>query len=516
MLKVYLEGNFGSIFALRNKSKNRNILILKPMKRIVTIFFTALIGGTVALTVDHSLESKQNSIQTSTPTNYPVRLTSYQGMTPESSMDFVKASEISLPAVVHVKTEYAPQRNQLYYYDPFRNFMWGQPQEQQAPQMGSGSGVIIAGDGYIVTNNHVIKGADKVEVTLYDKRTYAAKVIGRDPATDIALLKIEERNLPYLLYGNSDDVKVGEWVLAVGNPFNLTSTVTAGIVSAKARNINALESDPAHEMFPVESFIQTDAAVNPGNSGGALVNVNGQLIGINSAIASNTGSYTGYSFAVPVNLAKKVVNDLLEFGKVQRAFLGVSIRDIDSKLIDEKKLKGDMKGIYIAGVSQGGGAEEAGVQEGDIILKIGQVDVNNVPELLEQIGHYRPGDKLAVLVKRNGEEKVLPVTLRGKNGNATVVKERTEVLSLLGATFESVPESDMKRLGIGGGVKIKYMDAGKLRSAGIKEGFIITAIDKKKVDSLDDVKMALENKDGGVLIEGIYANGMKAYYAFGL
>lgn len=486
------------------------------MKRIVTIFFTALIGGTVALTVDHYLATKETHIQSSIPNNYPVKFTGYSGMAPESSIDFVKASEISLPAVVHVKTEYAPQRNQMYYYDPFRNFMWGQPQ-QQPPQMGSGSGVIISGDGYIVTNNHVINGADKVEVTLYDKRTYAAKVIGRDPATDIALLKIEEKNLPYLLYGNSDDVKVGEWVLAVGNPFNLTSTVTAGIVSAKARNINALEGDPSQDMFPVESFIQTDAAVNPGNSGGALVNTNGQLVGINSAIASNTGSYTGYSFAVPVNLAKKVVNDLLEFGKVQRAFLGVSIRDIDSKLIDEKKLKGDTKGIYVTGVSQGGGAGEAGVQEGDIILKVGEVDVNNVPELQEQIGHYRPGDRLAVLIKRNGEEKTLPVTLRSKNGSIIVAKTgKSEVLSILGANFESITESDMKRLGLDGGVKITSLDAGKLRSAGIKEGFIITAIDKKKIDSLDDVKNALDNKEGGVLIEGIYTNGMKAYYAFGL
>jgi serine protease Do len=490
------------------------------MKRIAIIFFTALIGGTVALTADHYLVLKENSIQiqASIPNKYPVRFTSYSGMAPESSIDFVRASEISLPAVVHVKTEYAPQRNQMYYYDPFRNFMWEQPQQQQPPQMGSGSGVIVSGDGYIVTNNHVIKGADKVEVTLYDKRTYIAKIIGRDPATDIALLKIEEKNLPYLLYGNSDDVKVGEWVLAVGNPFNLTSTVTAGIVSAKARNINALEGDPSQDMFPVESFIQTDAAVNPGNSGGALVNTNGKLVGINSAIASNTGSYTGYSFAVPVNLAKKVVNDLLEFGKVQRAYLGVSIRDIDSKLIDEKKLKGDTKGIYVTGVSQDGGAGEAGVQEGDIILKVGEVEVNNVPELQEQIGHYRPGDKLAVLIKRNEEEQIMAVTLRSKNGGTTVAKAsaKNEAMLILGANFESIAEVDQKRLGLEGGVKITSMDAGKLRSAGIKEGFIITAIDKKRIASLEDVKAALENKEGGVLIEGVYMNGMKAYYAFGL
>jgi serine protease Do len=487
------------------------------MKRLASIFMIALLGGATALTVDHYMMGNKNQTfqaQASTTASAPVRFASFNGMTPESSIDFIKASEISLPAVVHVKTEYAPQRNQMYY-DPFQNLLWGNPREQQ-PQMGSGSGVIISGDGYIVTNNHVIQDADKVEVTLYDKRNYTAKVIGRDPATDIALLKIEEKNLPYLLYGNSDDVKVGEWVLAVGNPFNLTSTVTAGIVSAKARNINMLEGDPSKDMYPVESYIQTDAAVNPGNSGGALVNTSGQLVGINSAIASNTGSYTGYSFAVPVNLAKKVVNDLLEFGKVQRAFLGVNIRDIDSKLIDEKKLS-DAKGIYVSGVSQGGGAADAGVQEGDIILKVGDVDVNNVPELQEQIGHYRPGDKLAVLVKRNGEEKILPVTLRSKSGDAVVAKAGTkEVLSILGATFEPLSQSDTKKLGLNGGVKITSLEAGKLRSAGIKEGFIITGIDKKKVNSLDDVKLALDNKEGGVLIEGIYTNGMKAYYAFGL
>lgn len=382
------------------------------MKRLTSIFFVALFGATVALTVDHFMVKKETITQVSIPQNYPVKFTSLNGMTPESGIDFIKASEISLPAVVHVKTEAAPSKSQFYYYDPFHDQYWNAPQNQR-PQMGSGSGVIISGNGYIVTNNHVIKDADKVQVTLYDKKTYTAKVIGKDPATDIALLKIDAQNLPYLLYGNSDDVKVGEWVLAVGNPFNLTSTVTAGIVSAKGRNVGILEGSPERDMFPVESFIQTDAAVNPGNSGGALVNTSGQLIGINSAIASNTGSYTGYSFAVPVNLAKKVVNDLLEFGKVQRAYLGVSIRDIDSKLIEEKKIT-DTKGVYITGVSEDGAANEAGIQEGDIVLKVGEVDVDNVPELQEQIGHYRPGDKISVMIKRNGEEKLLAVTLRTK------------------------------------------------------------------------------------------------------
>jgi serine protease Do len=492
------------------------------MKRILSIFFVALLGGVGALTVDHLVSNNQTLIGASLPANYQVRnsngvkFTSFNGMVPENvSGDFVKASEISLPAVVHVKTEYAPQQNQFYYYDPFGLGM-NPYQHKQQKQMGSGSGVIISGDGYIVTNNHVIDDADKVQVTLYDKQTYTAKVIGKDASTDIALLKIEANNLPYLIYGNSDNVKVGEWVLAVGNPFNLTSTVTAGIVSAKARNINMLEGDPDHNNFPVESYIQTDAAVNPGNSGGALINTQGQLIGINSAIASNTGSYTGYSFAVPVNLAKKVVNDLIEFGKVQRAFLGVSIRDIDSKLIEEKKLK-STKGVYITGVSKEGGANEAGIQEGDQVLKVGDVMVENASELQEQISHYRPGDKVAVTISREGEEKVVMATLKNKSGDTMLAKKETNaVLSLLGANFESLSETDMSKLGLSGGVKITSLDAGKLRSAGIKEGFIITSIDKKKINSLDDVKLALENKEGGVLIEGVYTNGMKAYYAIGL
>ena len=486
------------------------------MKNILIVLTAALTGGVTALTVDHFTNSKENHIQASLPNNPPVKFASYSGIPAEASIDFINASEMSLPAVVHVKTEAAPKQNQFFYYDPFNNQYWNAPQQQQRPQMGSGSGVIVSADGYIVTNNHVIKDADKVQVTLHDGRTYTAAVIGKDPSTDIALLKIEEKNLPYMLYGNSDEVRVGEWVLAVGNPFNLTSTVTAGIVSAKARNINILQSDPANNLFPVESFIQTDAAVNPGNSGGALVNTRGQLIGINSAIASMTGSYSGYSFAVPVNLAKKVVNDLLEFGKVQRAFLGVSILNLDSKLIEEKKLS-DTKGIYVSGVSQGGGANEAGIQEGDIILKVGDWVVNNVPELQEQIGHFRPGDKVKVRLKRNGEEKEMLVTLKSKNGDTMISRaNKNEPLSLLGANFESIPESDMKRLDIDGGVKITSMDAGKLRNAGIKQGFIITSIDKKKINSIEDVKLALDGKEGGVLIEGIYTNGMKAYYAFGL
>jgi serine protease Do len=266
----------------------------------------------------------------------------------------------------------------------------------------------------------------------------------------------------------------------------------------------------------VESYLQTDAAVNPGNSGGPLVNTKGELVGINSAIASNTGSYTGYSFAIPVNLARKVVADLLEFGEVQRAFIGVSIRDLDYKLAKEKSIN-DIRGVYVNGLAQGGSGEEAGIKEGDVITKVGETNVNNVPELQEQISRYRPGDKVNVTLKRNNQEKILNVVLKNKNGNTDVVeKAKTEVVSALGASFESVSEADMKKLNIANGVKVLKLGAGKLLGSGIKEGFIITSVDKKKVTSAEDIRSALENKNGGVLIEGIYPNGMRAYYGFGL
>jgi serine protease Do len=489
------------------------------MKKLANAFFVALLGGVSALTLNHyfNKSTTQNSTASS-QINYrpPAQFVNYNGTTPENNVDFTSAAELSVHCVVNIKTTYPINNNQFYIYDPFRDFFGNRnPRQQEAPTS-TGSGVIVSQDGYIVTNNHVINGADKIEVTLNDKRSYTAELIGKDPSTDLALLKIKETSLPYLSYGNSDFVKVGEWVLAVGNPFNLSSTVTAGIISAKGRNINLLDNDPMKGLFPVESYLQTDAAVNPGNSGGALVNAKGELIGINSAIASNTGSYTGYSFAIPVNLARKVIADLLEFGEVQRAFIGVSIRDLDGKLAKEKSIN-EIKGVYVSGLTEGGSAEEAGVKEGDVITKIGDLEVNNVPELQEQISRYRPGDNVNVTLKRNNQPKILKVILKNKNGNTSLVeKPKTEVVSTLGATFEEVIESDLKKLNISNGLRIAKLNAGKLLSAGIKEGFIITSIDKKKIASKDDIKTALENKRGGVLIEGVYPNGMRAYYGFGM
>ena len=304
--------------------------------------------------------------------------------------------------------------------------------------------------------------------------------------------------------------------ISLGNPFNLTSTVTAGIVSAKGRNINIIGSNQSKKVFPIESFIQTDAAVNPGNSGGALVDTHGKLIGINTAIASNTGSFAGYSFAVPVNIVKKVMDDLLAYGEVQRALLGVGMRDVDSKLAEERKLK-NTAGVYVTGIAEASAADDAGFAEGDVIIKVGEAKINSAAELQEQIGRHRPGDKVTITVVRKDSEKELSVTLKNRNGTTNVVKNTpSETSAVLGATLEEVNNDDKQFLRIVSGVRVKKMDSGKLRNAGIKEGFVITSIDKKQVFTVNDVTTALQNKRGGVLIEGVYTNGMRAYYGFGL
>jgi serine protease Do len=487
------------------------------MKKIASVFLVAAIGGITAIGIDRAFEKPAQMLVAQPAPAKDVKFVSMPGPAAETSVNFVNAADMTVHAVVHIKTTYALENQ--YNQDPFYNLFYGLNPQQQRPiqPMSAGSGVIITSDGYIVTNNHVVDRAEKIEVVLNDKRTYQATIVGRDPNTDLALLKIKEKELPFVAYGNSDDVRVGEWVLAVGNPFNLTSTVTAGIVSAKGRNLNALAQDPQNGVYPIESYIQTDAAINPGNSGGALVNTAGQLVGINAAIKSNTGSYAGYSFAIPVNIVKKVTADLLEYGEVQRGFIGVSIRDLDSKLAEEKHFK-DMKGVYVNAITDGGAGEEAGIQEGDVITKIAEMDVNNVTELQEQVGKFRPGDKIMVSLKRNGDEKIVPLTLKNRKGNTDVVKKEksAEVVNVLGASFEQINVEDMKRLNIKNGLKVVHLNGGKLRAAGIREGFIITRVDKKDVNTLDDIKSALENKDGGVLIEGTYSNGIRAYYGFGL
>ncbi|MFH1322127.1 MAG: trypsin-like peptidase domain-containing protein [Bacteroidota bacterium] len=487
------------------------------MKKTLSILLIASIGGLISLSVYKFLENRNpekiNNQETQLVQPQPSYKFANLTNQPENTVDFTLAAEITVNAVVHVKTVYEGETYR--YYDPFYDFLWGLDRREHEyktpPKMGFGSGVIISEDGYIVTNNHVIENADNIEVILNDQRTYEAKLIGTDPSTDLSLLKIAGSGLPHIIYGNSDDAKVGEWVLAVGNPYNLTSTVTAGIISAKGRNINILQ-----DKFKIESFIQTDAVVNRGNSGGALVNTKGQLIGINSAILSNTGSYTGYSFAIPVNIVKKVVNDLSEFGEVQRAFIGVTIRNLDAEFASEHNIN-EIKGIYVTSLTDGGAAKDAGIKEGDIITKINDIEVNNVPELQEQIGRYRPGDKIQVLLKRKTKEITKQMILKNKLGNTKIIKEdKKKYFSVLGADFEPVTSEEKTRLNIINGLKIVNLDGGKLRSTGIKQGFIITKIDKKQIYTIEDLTSALENKKGGILIEGIYPNGMRAYYGFGL
>lgn len=478
---------------------------MNNMKKYGMIFLIAACGSLSGMLIAgyfNQHASATNSIHQSQASIQRVSLNA--SMAPA---DFIAPAEATVPTVVHVKTKYARQNSINQFYDPF-GFFWGNPPVQNMPQQeATGSGVIISNDGYIVTNNHVVDNADQVEVTMDNKETFKAKIVGTDPSTDLALLKIDGKNLPYSVYGNSDDVKVGEWVLAVGNPFNLTSTVTAGIVSAKARNIHILPD----KKFPIESFIQTDAAVNPGNSGGALVNTKGELIGINAAIASNTGSYSGYSFAIPVNIVKKVVNDLLEYGNVQRGFIGVSIRDLDAEFAKQKDIN-TLDGVYINGLTPGGAAASAGLKEGDVITKINGVQIHTTPELQEQVGRYRPGDKISVTVLRDNKSKDFNVVLRNKEGNTSVI--RNEAINVLGATLQPADPSELKKLGIETGVKVKNLESGKLKSAGIKEGFIITTIDNKEVESTDDVVSYLKQNNAGVLVEGVYPNGMRAYYGF--
>lgn len=486
------------------------------MKKIISTAFIGAIGGAFALVANYYFLPQANTNQI----NYnaystPAQLASYSSLPNSTGADFVLAAEKSINSVVHIKT--IVENNSTLTYDPFQDWFFGGRQRQPNQMQGSGSGVVISQDGYIVTNNHVVKGASKIEIVLNDKRSYVAEVIGTDPTTDLALLKIKETNLPFANYGNSDAVKIGEWVLAVGNPFNLNSTVTAGIISAKGRNINILENNQGG-LAPIESFLQTDAAVNPGNSGGALVNTNGELVGINTAIASNNGSYQGYSFAIPVNIVKKVVSDLIEFGAVQRAYIGLSIQDIDSKFADEKRIK-QLKGVYINGLTENGAGEIAGVKIGDVVTKIENVEVKGTSELLEQIGKFRPSDKINLTIIRNEKEIILPIVLKNKENSLGIIKKpevfRTSISSL-GAEFEELSAEDLIKYKLQFGVKIHKLDAGKLANAGIKDGFVITSIDKKKITTIKEVQTMLENKTGGVLIEGVYPNGMRAYYGFGM
>jgi len=431
--------------------------------------------------------------------------------------NFVDASENTINSVVHVTTKVVKTSFQR---DPFQEFFFGPGaggREFKQYGAGSGSGVIVSSEGYIVTNNHVIEDASEIEVILNDNSKYTAKIIGTDPSTDIAVLKIEGGDFTPIAIGNSDNLKVGEWVLAVGNPFNLTSTVTAGIVSAKARNINLLADRSSGSSVPIESFIQTDAAVNPGNSGGALVNTEGELVGINTAIASYTGSYSGYSFAVPVNLVQKVMRDLIDFGVVQRGYLGVQISDVNQELKEKESLP-NLKGVYVAKVIEDGSADKAGVKEGQVILKVGSKEVNSVAELQEEIGKRRPGDKVTLTIrKKGGDEEIKDLVLRNKDGDTKLVsKEEIRKNVALGATFIELTSKEKKELNVTNGVKIETLNAGKLKSLGLQEGMVITKVNNEPVETVEQLTNKLNSKNNGILLEVLTQSGKKEYVGFGL
>jgi serine protease Do len=459
-------------------------------------------------------KSPSESVFTNTPSAFTRLVSDSSPTTSGTPGDFTYAAEKATPAVVHIKTKMTRNTASRQMMDPFEDFFGGfgggggqrrQPEAQEA----SGSGVIISADGYIVTNNHVVQDADEVSVILNDKRELKAKVISTDPSTDIAVIQIKANSLPFLTFGDSDGIRVGEWVLAVGNPFNLESTVTAGIISAKGRqNIIDREKD----VNPLESFIQTDAAVNPGNSGGALVNLKGELIGINTAIYSRTGQFAGYSFAVPVGIVKKVAADLIKYGNVQRGYLGVSIQEVNSKLVEEKDLKVN-DGVYVGGLPAGSTAKEAGIKVNDVIIKIDGVSTSSQSKLMELVGRKRPGETVVVTVNRDGAVKDFNVVLKNKDGNTNIVKGETNSSissEYLGVKLSNLTENDKAKYRVQGGAKITEVDPnGRFGYQGFDKGFVITKIDDKAVTDAKEVAEMLANRKGRVKLEGIDTEGTR-------
>ncbi|MHA4810511.1 trypsin-like peptidase domain-containing protein [Flavitalea flava] len=454
------------------------------------------------------------------PSNY-AKFFEGNNKTGSGPVDFTNAASAAIPATVHIKTKTVrtvsnnlPKRNpfsDLFGIDPDDFFGNGNGMRSM-PEMASGSGVIISNDGYIVTNNHVVDGADEVTVTLSNRKSFKAKVVGADPSSDLAVVKIDAQGLPFLLYGNSDDVKIGQWVLAVGYPLTLETTVTAGIVSAKGRT---LDINRRQSQTPVESFIQTDAAVNPGNSGGPLINPEGQLIGINSAIASPTGSYAGYSFTIPVNIVKKIVSDIMKFGTPQRAFLGIQYpRDNMSE--DQKKEQGikEGDGVYVMDVTPDGAAFNAGIKKGDLITKLNNATVLTGAEMVGLIATYSPGEKINVTYKREGKDFTVPLVLRNNSGTTSVVK--TSVMDKLGAQLVTLTKKDATSLDVKGGVIVKSVtENGLMDKSRVQEGFIILKANGQEVKSIEEFQKVLEKATGTIKLEGIFS-GYEGVYTYPL
>lgn len=486
------------------------------MKRFATFFMAAILGS--LCTIGAVEYFKKDEVALSYMAETPVQKVSYthDETGREVPLDFTAIAEKATPAVVFIKSKQSNSNRSSEIPEELRQFFGYRG--PSGPSVSSGSGVIISEGGYIVTNNHVVEDADAVEVTLNDNRTFPAEIIGTDPDTDLALIKINATGLKYMSFVNSDHSRVGEWVVAVGNPFNLTSTVTAGIISAKSRNINIINRQTEEGNVGIESFIQTDAAINPGNSGGALVDMTGGLLGINTAIASNTGSYNGYGFAVPSNIVSKVVEDLIKFGAVQRGWLGVSITSVNSDLVKEHALEVN-EGAYVSTFAEKSSAKAAGVKEGDVIVKINDAPIRSSSALIETVGSHRPGDKLNITVNRAGKEITIPVVLKNRDGNEeTIKREEKSGYASLGVTLEEVNAKELKALNLTNGVKIKSLENGKLsRFTDVREGFIVTKINDKPVKTVRDFNETMKSKNPGdlVILTGTYADLPREYiYAF--
>lgn len=491
------------------------------MKRFGTLFLAAVLGSVSTIATFEWIDKKDDGkpkieYLSGVPASKVAYKVDENGKV--VALDFTTAAEKVMPAVVHIRSTQAGMReDQAQYLDPFRDFFG--PRGPQGPSQSSGSGVIINADGYIVTNNHVVQDADVVEVTLYDNRNYKAEVIGIDPDTDIAVIKINEKGLPFLSFVDSDKAKIGEWVLAVGNPFNLNSTVTAGIISAKGRNINILNRNTEQGgNTAIESFIQTDAAINPGNSGGALVELNGGLLGINTAIASPTGAYSGYGFAVPSNIVSKVVEDLVKYGVVQRGWLGVTIGSVNSQLAKEYELEVN-EGAYISGFAEMSSAKAAGIKEGDVVVKIDDTPIRTSAGLIEYIGRHRPGDKVNMLINRKGKELVIPVELKSRDGKTGPIKpEERDAFASLGIVLEEADEKVLQQLELENGVRVKDLGNGRIaKYTDIREGFIITKINDVAVKSVKEANEILKKKKPGemVILSGTYKDFPREFnYAF--